>query len=51
MKNVFLTPHIAGSQGNEVQRMSELVVDQMGNLLTGKPVQYEVTKEMLSKMA
>ena len=51
MKNVFLTPHIAGSQGNEVQRMSELVVDQMENLLTGKPVQYEITKEMLAKMA
>lgn len=51
MENVVLTPHIAGSQANEVQRMSELVVDQFENLLAGKPTQYEITKEMLAKMA
>ncbi|MBQ7906368.1 MAG: hydroxyacid dehydrogenase [Clostridia bacterium] len=51
LENVVLTPHIAGSQANEVQRMSELVVDQFENLLAGKPTQYEITKEMLAKMA
>ena len=51
LENVFLTPHIAGSQANEVQRMSELVVDQFENLLNGKETKYEITKEMLAKMA
>lgn len=51
LENVFLTPHIAGSQANEVQRMSELVVDQFENLLSGKETNYEITKEKLAKMA
>ena len=51
LENVFLSPHIAGSQANEVQRMSELVVDQFENLLNGKETNYEITKEKLAKMA
>ena len=51
LDNVFLTPHIAGSQGNEVARMSEMVVDQFENLLLGKPTQYEITEKMLATMA
>ena len=33
LENVFLTPHIAGRQANEVARMSEMVVDQLENML------------------
>ena len=51
LDNVFLTPHIAGSQANEVARMSEMVVDQFENLLAGRPTQYEVTEKMLATMA
>ena len=51
LPNVFMTPHIAGSQANEVARMSELVVDQFENMLNGKPTQYEVTAQMLATMA
>lgn len=51
LENVFLTPHIAGSQANEVARMSEMVVDQFENLLNGKPTQYEITEKMLATMA
>lgn len=51
LDNVFLTPHIAGSQGNEVARMSEMIVDQFENMLNGKPTQYEVTEQMLATMA
>ncbi len=51
LENVFLTPHIAGSQGNEVARMSEMVVDQFENMLNGRPTQYEVTEKMLAIMA
>ena len=51
LENVFLTPHIAGSQANEVARMSEMVVDQFENMLAGKPTQYEITEKMLATMA
>lgn len=51
LENVFLTPHIAGSQANEVARMSEMVVDQFENLLKGEPTQYEITEKMLATMA
>lgn len=51
LDNVFLTPHIAGSQANEVARMSEMVVDQFENLLKGLPTKYEITEKMLETMA
>ncbi|MBO5313050.1 MAG: hydroxyacid dehydrogenase [Clostridia bacterium] len=51
LDNVFLTPHIAGSQAGEVARMSEMVVDQLENLLKGEPTQYEITEKMLATMA
>lgn len=51
LENVFMTPHIAGSQANEVARMSEIVVDQFESLLKGEPTMYEVTEKMLATMA
>lgn len=51
LKNVFLTPHIAGSQGCEVSRMAEYMLDEFRRFLSGEPTQYEITKEKLAKMA
>lgn len=51
LENVILTPHIAGSQTNEVQRMSELVVDELERYLKGEECLYEITPEKLEKMA
>lgn len=51
MKNVFLTPHIAGSLGNEVHRMGEYMLDEYRLYASGAPVGYEVTLEMLKTMA
>ncbi|MFY9381904.1 MAG: NAD(P)-dependent oxidoreductase, partial [Eubacteriales bacterium] len=51
MKNVFLSPHIAGSIGNEVWRMAEYMYDEFVSFSSGKPVRYRVTKEMLETMA
>ena len=51
LPNVFLTPHIAGSQTNEVQRMSELIVDELERYLNGEECLYEITREKLEKMA
>ena len=51
LPNVFLTPHIAGSQANEVQRMSELVVDELERFLKGERCLYEIDAEKLKTMA
>ena len=40
MPNVVLTPHIAGSEGLELQAMGENVVNEFALLLSGKPMQY-----------
>ena len=51
IENVILTPHIAGSQSNEVKRMSDLVVDELERYLKGEPCLYEITPEKLKNMA
>ncbi len=49
--NVIITPHIAGSLGNETERMADYMIEQLDNYRNGKSVKYEVTKEMLERMA
>ena len=49
--NAIITPHIAGSMGNETHRMAYYMIEQLDNYINGKETQYEVTKEMLSTMA
>lgn len=49
--NSVMTPHIAGSTGSEPQRMAYYMIEQFDNYLADIPTQYEVTEEMLSKMA
>lgn len=49
--NVIITPHIAGSLGNETERMADYMIEQLGNYRSGSPSEYEVTKEMLERMA
>lgn len=51
MKNVFLTPHIAGSLGNEVHRMGEYMLEEYLLYAAGKQTRYEVTETMLDTMA
>ena len=51
LPNCILTPHIAGSIGNEVWRMSAYVADELARYLDGVPVKYEVTANMLATMA
>jgi phosphoglycerate dehydrogenase-like enzyme len=51
LDNVFLAPHIAGSLGNEVRRLSSLALDECEAWLAGKPLRYSVSLEMLEKMA
>ena len=51
LNNCILTPHIAGSLGNEVVRMSEYMVEEFEKYLDGVPTRYEVSLKMLETMA
>ena len=51
LPNCMLTPHIAGSSGNEVRRMGQYMQAEYENLISQKPCKYEVTLEMLQTMA
>ncbi len=51
LPNCILTPHIAGSSGNEVRRMGEYMDQEYQNFVDNKPCKYEVTLEMLKTMA
>ena len=49
--NIFLSPHLAGSSGNEVMRMAEYVLDEYDRMQNALPLRYEVTMDMLNSMA
>lgn len=51
MENVFLTPHIAGSEGNEVARMGDLMVKEFKAYLAEENLNYEVSKKDFERMA
>ena len=47
----FLTPHIAGSFGDETHRMAEYMIEEYELYSKGKQTRYEVTEKMLETMA
>jgi len=51
LENVFLSPHIAGSIGREVERMGEYMYDEYRAYIEDRPMKYEVSVEMLATMA
>ena len=51
LPNCLITPHIAGSSGNEVRRMAEYMIDTLDKVQNGEPSDYEVTLKMLETMA
>lgn len=50
-ENVFLSPHIAGSQALEIQRMGEYMLDAYHSHKSGTESEHEVTLDMLKSMA
>jgi phosphoglycerate dehydrogenase-like enzyme len=50
-KNIILTPHIAGSSGNEFFRMADYLIEDFLRFSRGEPCRYEVTLKMLETMA
>ena len=51
LDNIFVTPHIAGSQGLEIRRMGEYMLDAYRAHVAGEASEHEVTLEMLKSMA
>ncbi len=51
LPNCVLTPHIAGSAGDEVSRMGEYMLEECRAYLAGEPTHYEVSEKMLETMA
>ena len=51
LPNVFLTPHIAGSLGNELARLGSIVVDELTRVATGRPPGHEVRRADLARVA
>lgn len=49
--NAVITPHIAGSMGNETHRMAYYMLEELDRFLAGVETRYEITQEMLKSMA
>ncbi|MFC7261766.1 hydroxyacid dehydrogenase [Streptomyces lutosisoli] len=51
LPNVFLTPHIAGSLGNELERLGRIVSDELERLVAGLPPVHEVSHADMTRVA
>lgn len=51
LPNVFLTPHIAGAVGTERARLGNLVADEIGRFVAGRPLQHQVSYSLLEQLA
>ncbi|WP_328915115.1 MULTISPECIES: hydroxyacid dehydrogenase [unclassified Streptomyces] len=51
LPNVLLTPHIAGCQGTEVQRLGAYAVDEVERWIDGKPLLGAVHEDDLTRIA
>jgi phosphoglycerate dehydrogenase-like enzyme len=51
LPNVFLTPHVSGSAGNEMRRLGQAVVEEAGRYVQGAELTHQVRREDLPRMA
>ncbi|AVH55854.1 MULTISPECIES: hydroxyacid dehydrogenase [Streptomyces] len=51
LANAFITPHVAGSQGNELARLGVTVVGEMERLVAGRDLAFRVDREGLERGA
>ncbi|QTE01745.1 hydroxyacid dehydrogenase [Streptomyces cyanogenus] len=51
LPNVFLTPHIAGSLGNELARLGAIVVEELERLTAGLTLRHQVRHADLTRVA
>ena len=50
LPNVWISPHIGGSVGDEVVRMADCMIEEFQAWESGEPLRYRITKEVLSTM-
>ena len=50
LPNVWISPHIGGSVGDEVVKMADCMIEEFQAWDSGKPLRYRITKEVLSTM-
>jgi phosphoglycerate dehydrogenase-like enzyme len=50
LPNVVISPHIGGTIGDEVGRLADCVIAELEAWLAGRPLQYQVTREVLATM-
>jgi len=51
LPNVLYTPHIAGSLGPECGRLGQYMVQEFKRYLAGEPLQWQITREMVARLA
>ena len=51
LPNVIYTPHIAGSSGAERRRLAAYMIDELNRYLAGQPLQWEIDREKLKRLA
>jgi len=51
LPNVFLTPHIAGSMGDETERMVDCALDEIERLARGAPLEHGILREHWEQIA
>ncbi|MCC5953802.1 MAG: hydroxyacid dehydrogenase [Acidimicrobiia bacterium] len=51
LPNVVVTPHIAGSEGTELRRLSDAALTEIERFARGEPPMYPVRAEQLGRMA
>lgn len=51
LPNVFLTPHIAGSHGNELERLGASVTAELERIVAGSPLRHEIRHRDLDHAA
>lgn len=51
LPNAFVTPHLAGSQGNELARLGRVVVEEAERLSSGAALRYAVDRAELERTA
>lgn len=50
LPNVLISPHIGGTTGHEVVRLADCVIEEFEAWQAGKPLRYEVTREIFKTM-
>ncbi|MEV0178690.1 hydroxyacid dehydrogenase [Streptomyces sp. NPDC050625] len=51
LPNAFITPHLAGSQGNELARLGHTVTEEAARLLSGEALRHAVDHTVLERAA